>query len=286
MADVDGRLTAEFSRHLVTLEVSYTVRHQKKPPEDVHTYFTGFLLWEDLSEIEGVTIWVTAGHCMRWIEDDLLGKPEDYGNVGFRFVDTLHNATVSDLPVPFDYAAAKNKGWLVNTGGGAVELGLDFGVIFLLPHYSRPILRNGIRPVSEANWKCVPDSFDKYFVLGLPAERVGRDEHGRRTAMPAMVRIARLDERPECFSEQTDAMFYGVVDPESRVRNIEGMSGGPIIGMTLGEDGVGRYWFIAVQSSWYAKERIVCASPLAKVREVLTQALNVLFARPANSGGG
>jgi hypothetical protein len=166
MADVDSRITVDFSRHLVTLEVSYTVKHREKPHEPAHAYFTGFLLWEDLSENEGVTIWVTAGHCMRWIEDDLLSKPEDYGEVGFRFVDTLHDATVSDLPVPFAYAAAKNKGWLVNTGGGAVELGLDFGVIFLLPHYSRPILRNRIRPVSGENWKRVPASFDKYFLLG------------------------------------------------------------------------------------------------------------------------
>jgi hypothetical protein len=115
---------------------------------------------------------------------------------------------------------------------------------------------------------------------------VRRDENGCRTAMPAMIRIERLDARPDCFSEQTDAMFYGVVDPESQVKDIAGMSGGPIIGMTLDEDGIGRYWFIAVQSGWYRKDRIICASPLAKVREVVTQAMNVLFARPGDSGGG
>jgi hypothetical protein len=43
MPDVRGDVTAWFSRHLVALEVAYTVKHEKKPPEEARTYFTGFV---------------------------------------------------------------------------------------------------------------------------------------------------------------------------------------------------------------------------------------------------
>lgn len=283
VADVDGRIAVWFSRHLVTLEVAYTVKHQNKPHEQARSYYTGFLLWERISGDEGATIWVTAGHCMQQIDEELLGKPEHYGDVRFRFVDTLHDAVVSDLPVPFDYAAEKVKGWLFHTDERGVGLGLDFGVIFLRPHYSRALFANRITPVAEENWKGIPDTFDKYFMLGLPAERVGPNPQGIWTATPSMVEISRLDTRPECFREQTDDMFYGVADHDSQVRNIEGMSGGPIVGLKRGEDGVGRYWVIAVQSSWYAGSRIVCASPLGNVREFLLQVMRVIFPQPVEA---
>ena len=74
-------------------------------------------------------------------------------------------------------------------------------------------------------------------------------------------------------------MFYGVVDSASSARTIEGMSGGPIIGLKSGGDGgTANYWVIAVQSSWYASSRIVCASPLSESRDVLRQAMKVIFA--------
>ena len=208
MADVEGRATAWFSRHLVTLEVSYTVKHGQKPHETTRSYYTGFLLWEKLpGENEGATIWVTAGHCMRQIDEEILGKPEYYSNIAFRFVDTLHSEVVSDLPVPFDYVAEKFKAWLVHTDERDVMLGLDVGMIFLRRHYSRALLRNNIAPVDEQNWMGVPETFEKYYMLGLPAERVGPNEQGIWVATPSMVEITKLNERPECYREQTDDMF-------------------------------------------------------------------------------
>jgi hypothetical protein len=281
MPDIDGDIAAWFSRHLVTLEVAYTVRHKTKPFQETRTYINGFLLWEKHAGDEGATIWVTAGHCMRWIEEELIAKPDYYSNVGFRFVDTLHGAVVSDLPITFDYAAETIKGWLVHSDEHTVELGLDFGVIFLRPHYARQLAANRITPVAEYNWTGMPDAFDKYFMIGLPAERVKPNENGVWTARPSMVEITKLEEKPACFREQTDAMFYGVVDPGSQVRDIAGMSGGPIIGLKLGADGTGRYWFIAIQSSWYSRERIVCASPLAFVRDFVVSVMKAIFSEAA-----
>jgi hypothetical protein len=277
MADVSGEIAAWFSRHLVTLEVSYTVKHRTKPHEEARMYVTGFLLWETWCGDEGATIWVTAGHCMRDIEHGLLGNPDDYSNIGFRFVDTLHSAAISDLPIPFDYVGEKIKGSMVHTDEHGAELGFDFGVIFLRPHYARALAANKITPVAEHNWMEIPDTFDGYFMIGLPNERVGPNERGIWIASPSMVKVARLDDRPECFREQTDPMFYGTADPASVVGNIKGMSGGPIVGLKLGEDGIGRYWVIAVQSGWYSGSRTVCASPLGVLRDTVRQVMDAIF---------
>ena len=68
---------------------------------------------------------------MREIECDLLGRPEDYGDVRFRFIDTLHLGAVSTVPMPFDYQASHLKSWFVRSDDKGVMEGLDFGVVFL-----------------------------------------------------------------------------------------------------------------------------------------------------------
>jgi hypothetical protein len=87
-----------------------------------------------------------------------------------------------------------------------------------------------------------------------------------------------LDEKPERFQDQTDPMFYGVVQPDDQVQSIKGMSGGPILGLKMNDDGSARYWFIAVQSGWYPSDRVVCATRLAAVREILITGMEMMFA--------
>jgi hypothetical protein len=77
MADVDGRIAAWFSRHFVTLEASYTVKHRNKPHEETRSYYTGFLLWEKTSGDEGAAIWVTAGHCMQQVDEEHPNRPHN-----------------------------------------------------------------------------------------------------------------------------------------------------------------------------------------------------------------
>jgi hypothetical protein len=278
MADANDRIIAWFSRHLVTLEASYTVRHQNKPHEQARSYYTGFVLWERSPDgSKGASIWVTAGHCMRQLDEELLGKPDYYSDVRFRFVDTLHAGAVSDLPMPFDYQAQEVKGWMVKTDDKGIESGWDFGVIFLHKHYSRSLWQNKILHIMEDNWSDFPDQFDEYFILGLPGERVGPNEQGVWFATPSIVPIVKLDEKPECYGKHTDPMFYARVDQYADVKNIEGMSGGPVIGLNVNADGIGRYWAIAVQSGWYPRERVICASPLKSLREILTQFTEKVF---------
>jgi hypothetical protein len=270
MAAIDDTATQWFSRQIVTLEMTYTVRHRTRQ-EEARCYYTGFLLYE-----QGATIWVTAGHCMEEIENAILANPADYDNVSFRFVDTLHSAAISDQPVPFDYRAASFKSHLFHRNDAGTELGFDFGVIFLPSHYSRLLAANNIAPVDAANWTNVPDSFDAYFMLGLPGERVQQLENGVYTVRPAMFSISKLDEKPACFVEQTDPMFYAEIDPNSDVANIKGMSGGPILGMKFNrEANTVRYWVIGVQSKRIG--RIISASPLFTLHHMLMSVIPTMF---------
>jgi hypothetical protein len=156
-------------------------------------------------------------------------------------------------------------------------LGVDFGVIFLRNHDSHLLLANKLEPVDKANWVNVPDTFGHYYLLGLPGESVRQDGQGLWTVEPKLIQIKNLIEKPACYQENSDPMFYGVVDPDSEVKSIKGMSGGPILGLKRNDDGSGRYWFIAVQSGWYPSERIVCASPLRDLREVLLVGIKLMF---------
>jgi hypothetical protein len=251
--------------------MKYTVKHQMRPHEEARSYYTGFLLYE-----KGATIWVTAGHCMEEIEQVILADNDSYVDVTFRFIDTLHSNAVSELPPPFAYQDEKFKAFLVNRDDQGIELGWDFGVIFLRSHYADLLSGNNIVPISEPNWTNVPEKFDRYYMLGLPGERVKPVEKGIYTARPSMFSISRLDERPECFKTQTDSMFYAKIDPDSDVESIKGMSGGPILGVQF-KDGQARYWVLAVQSQWLASDRMVCASPLAELRAILIKLIDTLM---------
>ena len=107
---------------------------------------------------------------------------------------------------------------------------------------------------------------------------VHRNEQGMWTAEPKLIQVEKLNEKPACYQEHTDPMFYGVVDPNSPVKNIKGMSGGPILGLKRNDNGSGHYWFIAIQSGWYPSGRVVCASPLKALREVLLVGMELIFA--------
>lgn len=283
MPAIDDAATGWFSRHIVTLEMTYMVRHRNRPPEVARCYYTGFLLYE-----RQATMWVTAGHCMEEIEKDILGHPESYSDVKFRFVDTLHSEAISNEPVPFDYQAEYIKTYYFHRDDEGVERGWDFGVVFLRTHYARLLAANGIEPVSAQNWVKVPDEFDRYFMLGLPGERVGKLENGDYTARPAMFSITRLASKPDCFSYQTDPMIYAQIDSEADVENIKGMSGGPIIGVKR-EGEAARYWIIGIQSKWRESERKTAASPLADLRNILVAIMDKAMAdlnseKPTPSG--
>lgn len=258
-----------FCRHLVLLECQYMVRHTARPEEEARKYYTGFLLY-----VNGYTLWVTAGHCIEEIDNDIIGRPDRYRNVRFRFVDFLHHEVSSTEPVPFDLVAMRYKPYLVHRDAGGVERGWDFGGLLLRPHYVMNLRANNVVPVGETNWINVPDEFDFHFMLGVADENVTQDEGGNWLVAPSMIPVAKLDGKPARYAEHTDPMFYGTVGYETVVGSIRGMSGGPILGMKRMPDGSLRYWIIAVQSGWYPADRLSCATPLRELYLLVSRAID------------
>jgi hypothetical protein len=195
----------------------------------------------------------------------------------------LHVNAISTLPPPFVYQAGHPKSWIVHEDRNGVMLGADFGVMFLRNHDADVLLANNLEPVDEQNWVKMPETFDHYYMLGLPGELVRQNGRGLWTAVPKLIRIEKLAETPACYREHTDVMFYGVVDPDSQVKSIKGMSGGPILGLKRNGNGSGHYWFIAVQSGWYPNGRVVCATPLTVVRDAVIEGMRRMF---VGSGDG
>jgi hypothetical protein len=55
--------------------------------------------------------------------------------------------------------------------------------------------------------------------------------------------------------------------------SIVGMSGGPIFGFKKGEDGLLRYWIVAVQSRWRESARIIFGCPVRTFATLVEQEL-------------
>jgi hypothetical protein len=253
--------------HLVALECSYTLVQESKPETRYPAYFTGFLL-----VVKGYPVWVTAGHIMEAIEKTILADPKHYRDIKFRFVDTLHEGRKSQFPMPFDYLASKYRSYDFHKDENGVELGWDYGIIMPHIHYARLFSANQIAVIQEDNWTTLPEKFDWYYLLGIPKTTV-RDEGGKRTVSPHLFPVTKLNEKPTQFAEQTDPMFYGIVTVSPEIGSIEGMSGGPIIGCKKMEDGLVRYWFLAIQSGWFESKRLICASPLHDLWNIITSAI-------------
>ena len=81
-------------------------------------------------------------------------------------------------------------------------------------------------------------------------------------ARPAtLINIVALDHRPEGFPKTDIPLFYGRAVLDTKITNIEGMSGGPIFGFYKNEKNELRYWLIALQSTWLKNAHIIKACP-------------------------
>ncbi len=253
MSDFDSlqELVRFFCRHLVSLSGWYQIMNSDGVPsgEDKFFSYSGFII-----SIQGVWNFVTAGHILEDLEQKISSK-----NIKVRevmLVDKFGPNAVSQYSIPFDYTHAPKL--FMNDE----EEGLDFGLVILRPNYCDLLKANSIVPVLEENWKSIPDEFaNNYVMLGLPQQFIQtmaiRDNGSKRMAAsvaPAAVGIKRLYQIPEGVSATKFPRFIGkLADSGYVLEDIDGMSGGPIIGFSQDWH---RYWIIAIQSSWLRQRRI------------------------------
>ena len=140
------------------------------------------------------------------------------------------------------------------------DAGLDFALI-PMPHLVVRALSETITPFRRIDW-CQEslDVCDRYFMIGLPGEKASDDIFTSDNEAFARIGLAlvvlRVDRVSEAEAKETKyPQFVGKLAGDA-VKNIKGMSGGPIIGMRYDDNGNLRYYPVALQSRWIAPRRI------------------------------
>jgi hypothetical protein len=77
------------------------------------------------------------------------------------------------------------------------------------------------------------------------------------------IEYEEIGEPPAGEQVPSECWFIGRLDPESQIRDIVGMSGGPIYGFRRNEEGKLLYHVVALQSRWWNTSRTIfgCSLP-------------------------
>jgi hypothetical protein len=254
-----GNVVSFMSRHFVALACKYeslhadgTVFHQGT------SLYSGFLM-----ALHGHVFWVTAGHCLKEELDDRIDKGA-LRVTGGGFMDCFgHEATYHHM-VPFTYEA--HCAFYINEP----ENGLDFALLMIDDLQARAFAANGLVAISRKNWVHQSQlKFDFYRMLGIPADRVfpGKTADAVQVQQ-AMVAVERLSAHnigtpPPGDDIPSSTWFVGRIDPGAEIKDIKGMSGGPIYGFRRDSSGKPLYHVVALQSRWWVKSRTIfgCSIP-------------------------
>jgi len=161
--------------------------------------------------------------------------------------------------------------------------GIDCGCIYLRPHYRALLEANGIEPVTEQAWeKGLPRKCKFYVMFGVPKQLTGVHVAGRqadRISNIVWMNIRIIDEAdvPD-HMRKPFPRFYGRLDATLKcegtgeiVDDIDGMSGGPIIGLSRTQTGQFCYWVVAIQSGWDRTTRVIAGFPLRALGDAIRE---------------
>ncbi len=243
------------SRHLVAYTYSYHSFNDDGSLYHAGTVvISGFLL-----ELDGLLFWVTAGHCLKELDEKINNKLVRIVDGGY--LDYFGSEACHHHMYPFIYRPG--EAFYVENPTTA----LDFALITLNGLQIRCFLENKNVPIGRANWEHQASlQFDFYYMLGIPADAVVTKTHaGEATCMaaPVLIAIDRLDS-PVAHGALSNDWFAGKIAAGVTRTDIKGMSGGPIYGFRKIADGRLAYHVVALQSRWLPVSRIIfgCSLPL------------------------
>jgi hypothetical protein len=158
---------------------------------------------------------------------------------------------------------------------------MDVGLMPLRDYYCDHVRANGVRPLPVAPWQGrTPPRFDSYALLGLPDEEMEQVERmGPRgpqigySAALTLVGVEALTSPPPEHIRSPIPRFAGLLNDGNALESVEGMSGGPILGISKREGGGWDYACVAVQGSWLPRQRLLLGTPLAMVVEAIISLL-------------
>ena len=280
--DVMAGLSHEFSRHVVILLLNLKVNG--KP---VESPYTGILL-----EYRGLTFWITAGHCAKEIDDIQNARLDGVELVAAKLLDTQKDRfAVQHIPIDlhrFKFIALDRDG---------VDLGFT-----CLPELELRLLKANVdnRVISTLAWKLEDARPEAYCLVGTPAEGL-QIRNERRTAttitrdvsaplfcLPLKKIRRRPREQPPEFwaSRWAPSCFYGKLLPfigsDQGSIDIRGVSGGPVLSLQH-DQGRTRYFLFAIQSKWLPDRRIICATPVRLLLQMIDVVIETVQEQLAKS---
>jgi hypothetical protein len=233
--------------------------------------FSGFVI-----DISGGWFYVTAGHILRDLQAALdTGSTFDVWRLGDQSAG--HNFKNTGVPYAFEL-----DHWLVIENE---EAGLDYATVYLGGLYRSQLEAGGIAPFHLDAWSDHTVPHDRWALVGIPAESVGYDG---KTLITARIVVAPLTatEAPPLAGAKEDNQFYARLDddPKGVVKDLVGMSGGPIV--MLKHDEFWKYSIIGVQSGWYPGLRTIAACPIRSFVDALQPIVEEALSLAARSNGG
>lgn len=177
---------------------------------------------------------VTAGHCIRQINDKL----NSFELSSCELVDSFGVDAINHHTIPFEY----------NTEiiFFSESYPIDYAAIPLSPYYVRLLDFNKIVALNEETWRKQPKSVYSYVLLGIP-EQLSHFEHGIDLS-PILIPVKEVKEKPPAFDDDEGNVLFGSIMVDDL--SIKGMSGGPILSIYQNEIGEMRYFLTAIQSRW------------------------------------
>jgi hypothetical protein len=241
-------------RHLIALT---TTRVQKMSNGDVHRQFFAFS--GCVLRSGGDWAIVTAGHVLHDLRKGLDSKQIEL--LEPKIVDYVGAQATNRMPIPFPFM--EQPYFFLNED----RFGIDFAVIQLTPVYRALLQANGVSPFGPGQWQYPEDTkFYAHFILGFPSEMVKEVSVPGGKPVPAAITMTMVpvEELPD-DGKKLVARFRGRIHRMGGQDSLDGMSGGPIIGIS--EKPTHRYWIKAIQSEWNRGQKITYGCPIRVLAE-------------------
>jgi hypothetical protein len=247
----------DFARHTVALCVHYHAIADGEPVPPMRL----FALPAAVVEMYGSVFLLASGHALEGLDRDVQAGAAVVSSAVL--IDSFQTDARFDHPIPFDYANAPRLPLYDESDG------IDFALVRLSPVYVSNLLSQGIAPLRQAQWQSPDDEqFVEYYVVGLPAERQFMDELSHASVALTTLPIEAALAPPEATDTRAPRFVGRIVDMGG-IADIDGMSGGPIFGVTADEPA--QYRLVAVQGSWLSGSRTVFGCRVDVIRELMRQ---------------
>lgn len=245
-------------RHFVTLSC---VQYQSNDDAGKALMFSGFLV-----EIDELWLYVTAGHILQDIRT-ALSSGSEFDR--WRLDDSTAGNQFNGFAVPIDF---RIDDWLVIRDS---NLGLDYAALPLRDLYRDSLAAGGSTALGPEAWGSHQDAYEAWALLGIPSESVTFDGVTQITARVVTVPLKPC-EAPPAAGSKAENQFYATfaANPEGYVRDLDGMSGGPVFSLHKRDAEQWAYTVIGVQSAWYKGQKVLAICPFTSFGMAISEVIH------------